>query len=195
MGRSVMKNQTPSELFGEPKDKPNNMEKKLVSLNDIFGIGKNDPMSQFHSAPRGRGKIIQRGEKIGNNQFEWEQQLKFCKSLKKDYPDLLYRSDVQSAAKRTHYMRDIMAILDPESGWPDTQILLPTTLYLGLWIEIKKVPKNQGESIYMIDGSFKKSEHIENQCRMHDILRNLGYKVEFAEGAENAMEIVKEYLR
>jgi len=190
-----MKNQTPSELFGEPKDKPNNMEKKLVSLNDIFGIGKNDPMSQFHSAPRGRGKIIQRGEKIGNNQFEWEQQLKFCKSLKKDYPDLLYRSDVQSAAKRTHYMRDIMAILDPESGWPDTQILFPTTLYLGLWIEIKKVPKNQGESIYMIDGSFKKSEHIENQCRMHDILRNLGYKVEFAEGAENAMEIVKEYLR
>ena len=30
-----MKNQTP------PQDKPNNMENKLVSLNDIFGIGKN----------------------------------------------------------------------------------------------------------------------------------------------------------
>ena len=40
MGRSVMKDQTLSELFGEPQDKPNNMENKLVSLNDIFGIGK-----------------------------------------------------------------------------------------------------------------------------------------------------------
>jgi len=195
-----MKEQTPSELFGQPKDDPKNMEqlaKEIILLSDDqFEANCNILMNVFYkSAPRGRGKIIQRGEKIGNNQFEWEQQLKFCKSLKKDYPDLLYRSDVQSAAKRTHYMRDIMAILDPVSGWPDTQILFPTTLYLGLWIEIKKVPKNQGESIYMIDGSFKKSDHIENQCRMHDVLRNLGYKVEFAEGAEKAMEIVKEYLR
>ena len=178
-----MKDQPPSELFGEPQDKPNNMENKLVSLNDIFGIGKNDPMSQFHSAPRGRGKIIQPTLK----KSEWSEQLTFCKSLKKDYPELRFRSDIQSSGKLSPQMQNITQILDPFRGWPDIMIFHGS----GLGIEMKR--KDSGT--FLKDGSLSSNKHVQEQNQMHVFLRSIGWEVHFAEGAEKAMEIVKEYLR
>jgi len=168
------------------------MENKLVSLNDIFGIGKNDLMNQYHSAPRGRGKIIQRGEKKNH---ELSVHSKVARELKKDYPDIMFRTDFAAGMKLSPAMATRHSNLQSCSGFPDLFIIEPKNGFYGLFIELKKEVLSQKDSIYKLDGSFKKSDHVENQKLVHKILRSKGFMVTFASGAENAMQIVKEYLR
>jgi len=182
-----MKNQTPSELFGGPQDDPKNMEQlaKEISLlsDDQFEANCNILMNVFYkSAPRGRGKII----KPTLKKSEWSEQLTLCKWLKLQYPEVRFRSDIQSAGKLSPQMQNITQILDPFSGWPDIMIFHGR----GLGIEMKR--KDSGT--FLKDGSLSSNKHVQEQNQMHVFLRSIGWEVHFVEGAENAMEIVKEYL-
>jgi len=177
-----MKDQTPSQ------DKPNNMENKLVSLNDIFGIGKNDPMSQFHSAPRGRGKIIQRGEKVRKHE-ESDLHLSFCKEVKKDYPHLQFIRH-EREGKRSPFMQNLFRIYNSDNDkMPDFELLHPAGRYHRLYIEFKK----PGTKITLRDGKTIKPEY-KDQYKRHIQFWCEESCAYFCDDLLIAMELIKAYL-
>lgn len=153
---------------------------------------KNDPMNQFRSVPKRHGEVISVSElNRKKDQHEWSHQLKFCKWLKLQYPHIKFRSDIQSAGKLSVAMQNIKQIIDPYKGWPDIAIYHRSGIYCGLHIEMKR--ENSGT--FLKDGSLSKSKHVQEQAEMHDFLRSIGYKVEIAEGFEEAKRIFEEYLK
>lgn len=142
---------------------------------------KYDPMSAYHSKPKGFGKVV-RADAPDNS--EWSEQLRFCKWLKHTYPDVLFRSDEQNQGKRSPGMQNIMQIIDPyRSGMPDIMIYHCRKHYCGLAIELKKI----GASI--------NTPHGRDQEAMHIRLSDQGWKCVFAWGAEDAKVKFEEYLQ
>jgi hypothetical protein len=150
-------------------------------------FNKHDPFNQYKSAPRGRGKVIKESDL---KDTEWKIQLQLCKWIKLQYPNLLFRSDIQSAGKLSPQMQNIKLILDPFKSWPDVQIYLPKGQYIGLHIELKRI--NSGT--FLKDGSLSSGKHVQEQAEMHNLLRSLGYKVVIAEGFEQAKEVLESYM-
>lgn len=137
-------------------------------------------MNMFNSKPKNFGKIVKEDEIKVSEQSE---QLRFCKWLKREYPQVLFRSDVQNQSARSPQMQNILQILDPyRSGMPDIVIYQPMGPYYGLMIEMKRV----GASI--------NTEHGRDQQSMHERLREKGWKIIFAWGAENAKQEFKDYI-
>jgi hypothetical protein len=127
-------------------------------------------MGQFKSAKT--PKIVKHATKV----TEWQEQLAFCKWLKNTHPDILFRSDIQSAGKLSGAMQNIKQIIDPYSGFPDI------TIYsLNLMIELKSMT------------AALSGEHYRNQVAMHDRLKSLGWRVYVCRGAEEAKEVFKQH--
>ena len=124
-------------------------------------------------------------------QTEWSVQLQFCKWIKLQYPNLLFRSDIQSAGKLSGQMQNIKLILDPFRGFPDVQVYHKSGTYIGLFIELKRI--NSGT--FLKDGSLSSRKHVQEQAAMHNLLRSIGYKVVIAEGFEQAKEVLESYLK
>lgn len=151
-------------------------------------MDKRDPMSQYSSVPKKHGSLIKPGEKIRNNPEQTEQ-LKFCKAIKHKYPDVLFRSDMQADKHKTPYMQNLKQILDPFRGWPDTVFYEPRKQYCGLMIEMKCVDSG----VYLKGGELSKDAHIREQHDFHVQLRQKGWLVWFARGADEAMQIFEDY--
>jgi hypothetical protein len=145
---------------------------------------KRDPMEMYHS--RKTAKVV----KPTTIRTEWQEQLAFCKWLKMQYPDVRFRSDIQSAGKLSPAMQNIKLILDPFRGFPDITIYLKRGRFCGLMIEMKR--ENSG--LYLKDGSLSNSKHVQEQGKMHEFLRDNGWKVEFAEGMDGAIDLFENYL-
>jgi len=145
-----------------------------------------DPLSQYKS-----GKSAKIVKESNQKQSEWSIQLQFCKWIKLQYPNVIFRSDIQSAGKLSGQMQNIKQILDPFKGFPDVQIYHRKGNYIGLFIELKRL--NSGT--FLKDGSLSKSKHVQDQAEMHTYLRLLGYKVEIAEGFEEAKRKFEEYFK
>jgi hypothetical protein len=145
---------------------------------------KRDPMEMYHS--RKTAKVL----KPTTIRTEWQEQLAFCKWLKMQYPDVRFRSDIQSAGKLTPAMQNIKLIIDPFRGFPDITIYLKRGGFCGLMIEMKRL--NSG--LYLKDGSLSNSKHVQEQGKMHEFLRDNGWKVEFAEGMDGAIDLFENYL-
>lgn len=62
--------------------------------------------------------------------------------------------------------------------------------YAGLMIELKR----EGTRIYKKNGGLVADEHIREQARMLDELRERGYAAHFAIGFDQAKQIIDEYL-
>ena len=146
---------------------------------------KRDPMEMYHS--RKTAKVV----KPTNVRTEWQEQLAFCKWLKMQYPQVRFRSDIQSAGKLSPAMQNIKLILDPFRGFPDITIYLKRGEFCGLMIEMKR--ENSG--LYLKDGSLSNSKHVQEQGKMHEFLRDNLWKVEFAEGMDGAKIIFEEYVK
>ena len=147
-------------------------------------IKKHDPMEMYYS--RKTAKVV----KPTTIRTEWQEQLAFCKWLKMQYPDVRFRSDIQSAGKLTPAMQNIKLIIDPFRGFPDITIYLKRGRFCGLMIEMKRI--NSG--LYLKDGSLSNSKHVQEQGKMHEFLRDNGWKVEFAEGMDGAIDLFINYL-
>jgi hypothetical protein len=145
---------------------------------------KRDPMEMYHS--RKTAKVV----KPTTIRTEWQEQLAFCKWLKMQYPDVRFRSDIQSAGKLTPAMQNIKLIIDPFRGFPDITIYLKRGKFCGLMIEMKRI--NSG--LYLKDGSLSNSKHVQEQRKMHEFLRDNAWKVEFAEGMDGAIDLFENYL-
>ena len=145
---------------------------------------KRDPMEMYHS--RKTAKVV----KPTNVRTEWQEQLAFCKWLKMQYPQVRFRSDIQSAGKLSPAMQNIKLILDPFRGFPDITIYLKRGEFCGLMIEMKR--ENSG--LYLKDGSLSNSKHVQEQNEMHEFLRDNAWQVVFAEGMDEAILVFKNYL-
>jgi hypothetical protein len=141
-----------------------------------------DPMSQYHS--KRTAKVVVPKQK------EWSIQLDFCKWLRLQYPDVKFRSDIQSAGKLSPQMQNIKKILDPYRGWPDIMVYLKRgEKHCGLGIELKRVDSG----LWLKNGSLSKDKHVQEQHQMHEFLRGIGYRVEFAEGFDQAVDVFERY--
>jgi hypothetical protein len=145
---------------------------------------KRDPMEMYNS--RKTAKVV----KPTNVRTEWQEQLAFCKWLKMQYPQVRFRSDIQSAGKLSPAMQNIKSIIDPFRGFPDITIYLKRGEFCGLMIEMKR--ENSG--LYLKDGSLSNSKHVQEQGKMHEFLRDNAWKVEFAEGMDGAIDLFENYL-
>lgn len=148
-------------------------------------FNKYDPLNMYNSGKT--AKVVKESEL---KQTEWSVQLQFCKWIKLQYPNLLFRSDIQSAGKLSGQMQNIKLILDPFRGFPDVQIYHKSGTYIGLFIELKRI--NSGT--FLKDGSLSSGKHVQEQAAMHNLLRSIGYKVVIAEGFEQAKEVLESYL-
>lgn len=144
-----------------------------------------DPMEMYHS--RKTAKVV----KLNTKRTEWQEQIAFCKWLKLQYPNIRFRSDIQSAGKLSPSMQNIKSIIDPFRGWPDITIYLKNRNFCGLMIELKR--ENSG--LYLKDGTLSTGKHVQEQNEVHDFLRANGWQVVFAEGMADAQLKFKEYLK
>ncbi len=126
---------------------------------------------------------------LKKSQSEWSHQLAFCKWLKLQYPDVRFRSDIQSSGKLTVGMQNIKRIIDPFRGWPDIMVYLPRQQYVGLGIELKR----EGSGLYLKNGSLSNSKHVQEQNEFHEFLRSCGWFVDFAEGFSGAKDLFERY--
>ncbi len=149
-------------------------------------FNKHDPLNMYNSGKT--AKVVKHSEL---KQTEWSVQLQFCKWIKLQYPNLLFRSDIQSAGKLSGQMQNIKVILDPFKSWPDVQVYHKSENYIGLFIELKRI--NSGT--FLKDGSLSSMKHVQEQAAMHNLLRSLGYKVVIAEGFNQAKEVLESYLK
>jgi hypothetical protein len=145
---------------------------------------KYDLMNQYKSTKT--AKVV----KPTTIRTEWQEQLAFCKWLKMQYPQVRFRSDIQSAGKLSPAMQNIKLILDPFRGFPDITIYLKRGKFCGLMLEMKRL--NSG--LYLKDGSLSNSKHVQEQDKMHEFLRDNAWKVEFAEGMDGAIDLFENYL-
>lgn len=134
-----------------------------------------DWMDQYSS--RKTAKVVKESDlKAKKAQTEESHQLALCKWIKANYPDVLFRSDIQSSSNKSPYLQNLKQILDPYSGWPDVMVY-----GMNLGIEMKRI----GASI--------NNDHFRNQAAMHERLRLLGWSIHVCFGAEEAKKVFLEY--
>lgn len=128
--------------------------------------------------------------------------LKICDYLRKNYPDVLFRTDFSSGMKMSPWQAAKHKKFQKSRAWPDLFIaesgvvkfkegpLIVNLRKNGMFLELKA----DGVKLYKKDGTLRKNKHIEEQAEMLEKLRNGNYYAEFAIGYKEAIEQIHEYL-
>ena len=128
--------------------------------------------------------------------------LRVCDYLRKNYPDVLFRTDFSSGMKMTPWQAAKHKKFQKGRAWPDLFIaesgvvrfkegnLIINLRKNGMFLELKA----DGVKLYKKDGTLRKNKHIEEQAEMLEKLRNENYYAEFAIGYKDAIEQIREYL-
>lgn len=140
--------------------------------------------------------------------------IKISDYLRIQYPDVIFHFDYGSGLKMTKGQAVRQKRLNKHRGYPDLFIVKPMykksvsneaisggiiwnsslissdVFYCGLYIELKK----DGTHLKKKDGNWT-NEHIADQAKMLEKLRDDGYKAEFAVGFDEAKEIIDNYLK
>jgi len=117
--------------------------------------------------------------------------LKLSNWLKTEQPEILYRFDLAADLKLTIGQAKRNKQLNRISKYPDLFIAEGTPKYGGLYIELKA----NREDLYKKDGELKNNRHILLQNAMLHLLRNRGFKAEFACGLEEVKTIILNYIK
>lgn len=120
---------------------------------------------------------------------EAQEHSEVCKFLKKDYPNVLFNTDM-SGIRLSIGMAKHAKTLRSHNGFPDLFIIEPKGEYNGLFIELKRT----GEKLLMKNGTTPVSFHVSEQFAVKLELVKRNFKCEFAIGFEHAKEIINEYL-
>ena len=129
--------------------------------------------------------------------------IKVSDYLKVQYPNVIYHFDYGSGLKMTKGQAIRQKRLNKDKSYPDLFIakskeigwtevgddFIPTKWMHGLYVELKK----EGTRLKKKNGEWT-SEHIADQAKMLEKLRDDGYKAEFAVGFDEAKEIIDNYL-
>ena len=130
--------------------------------------------------------------------------LRVCDYLRKNYPDVLFRTDFSSGMKMTPGQAAKHKKFQKSRAWPDLFITYPQfdgwemkegNLIVnlrknGMFLELKA----EGTRLYKKDGTLRKNKHIEEQAEMLRLLSRAGYRARFAVGYEDAIKQIHEYL-
>ena len=128
--------------------------------------------------------------------------LKICDYLRKNYPNVLFRTDFSSGMKMSPWQAAKHKKFQKSRAWPDLFIaesgvvkfkegpLIVNLRKNGMFLELKA----DGVKLYKKDGKLRKNKHIEEQAEMLEKLRNGNYYAEFAIGYEDAIKQIHEYL-
>ena len=128
--------------------------------------------------------------------------LNVCDYLRKNYPDVLFRTDFSSGMKMSPGQAAKHKKFQKSRAWPDLFIaesgvvefkedgLIAHLRKNGMFLELKA----DGTKLYKKDGTLRKNEHIEEQAEMLDKLNESGYYARFAVGYDQAIQIITDYL-
>lgn len=112
-----------------------------------------------------------------------------CRYLKVLYPKVLFKFDFGAGAILTGQQAAQQGRMQCVRGWPDLFIVEPRHCWQGLFIELKR----EDEKLYKANGLFR-TEHLEDQSKVHLMLAERGYKCHFAAGFEVARILIDQYL-
>lgn len=131
-------------------------------------------------------------KRVSTGVKESDVHLQVCKYLKLQYPNVLFLSDFGAGIKMTKGMAVRQAMQKSEHAFPDLMIFEPDIFgkYNGLFIELKR----DVAALYTKGGQYIKSQHIEDQLNCLYLLRDRGFKAEFACGFDEARAIIDSYF-
>ncbi len=121
--------------------------------------------------------------------------LKICDYLRKNYPDVLFRTDFSSGMKMSLGQAAKHKKFQKSRAWPDLFIACSDRdgweiKQSGLFLELKA----EGTKLYKKNGEMVANKHYREQAEMLKKLRSEGYVAEFAIGYKDAIEQIHEYL-
>jgi hypothetical protein len=121
--------------------------------------------------------------------------LKVCDYLRKNYPNVLFRTDFSSGMKMTPGQAAKHKKFQKSRAWPDLFIAYPDMdgweiKQCGLFLELKA----EGTKLYKKNGEMVANKHYQEQAEMLKKLRSNGYIAEFAVGYDKAIEQIHDYL-
>ena len=128
--------------------------------------------------------------------------LKVCDYLRKNYPDVLFRTDFSSGMKMTPGQAAKHKKFQKSRAWPDLFIaesgvvefkedgLIAHLRKNGMFLELKA----DGTKLYKKNGEMVANKHYREQAEMLDKLNKSGYYARFAVGYDQAIQIITEYL-
>jgi len=130
--------------------------------------------------------------------------LKICDYLRKNYPDVLFRTDFSSGMKMSPGQAAKHKKFQKSRAWPDLFIAKPERdvfrcsysghkyykFFGGLFLELKA----EGTKLYKKNGEMVANKHYKEQAEMLKKLRSNGYAADFVVGYDQAIQIITDYL-
>ena len=116
--------------------------------------------------------------------------LKICDYLRKNYPDVLFRTDFSSGMKMTPGQAAKHKKFQKGRAWPDLFIAESNNFASGLFLEIKA----EDVIVFKKNGKIRKNKHLIEQDKMLKELRKKGYRARFAIGYNQAIFEIQQYL-
>ena len=170
-------------------------EKRLLadsrnSINaDSSGSGSARNSQLLHMAIPSRSATNSR---IGVRRMtEREVQIRLAEMLAVKYPTIIFHSDYGSGLKMTKGQAVVQKRMNGgKRAFPDLQICEPRRGKHGMFLEIKK----DGVRIRKKNGELVANQHIREQARMLERLRDRGYEAEFGIGIDDCLNKIQKYL-
>ena len=116
--------------------------------------------------------------------------LRVCDYLRKNYPDVLFRTDFSSGMKMTPGQAAKHKKFQKGRAWPDLFIAESNNFASGLFLEIKA----ENVIVFNTNGKVRKNKHLIEQDKMLKELRKKGYRARFAIGYNQAIFEIQQYL-
>nr|DAT10637.1 MAG TPA: Nuclease [Caudoviricetes sp.] len=116
--------------------------------------------------------------------------LKVCDYLRKNYPDVLFRTDFSSGMKMSPGQAAKHKKFQKGRAWPDLFIAESNNFASGLFLEIKA----EDVIVFNMNGKVRKNKHLIEQDKMLKELRKKGYRARFAIGYNQAIFEIQQYL-
>ena len=116
--------------------------------------------------------------------------LKICDYLRKNYPDVLFRTDFSSGMKMSPGQAAKHKKFQKSRAWPDLFIAESNALASGLFLEIKA----ENVIVFKKNGEIRKNKHLIEQDKMLKELSKKGYRARFVIGYKQAIFEIQQYL-
>ena len=130
--------------------------------------------------------------------------LKVCDYLRKNYPNVLFRTDFSSGMKMSPGQAAKHKKFQKSRAWPDLFIAKPEKdifrdsfsgdkyfeFFAGLFLELKA----EDTKLYKKNGEMVANKHYREQAEMLKKLRSNRYAAYFAVGYDQAIQIITDYL-
>lgn len=134
--------------------------------------------------------MSQASQIVSDTISEFEVHEAVCQYLNSAYPSVIYHTD-PAGLMMTKAQAGMLTRLQQRRGWPDLIICEAVGKYHGCFIELKRPTA----TVWLRDGTISKSQHIQEQLTVLELLQAKGYYVNFAVGFDEAKLIIDKYMK